>query len=187
MVAGVLTILAYVLVIGTFLDVIPGYPDIGLETSTLLSHAIAAINTATIVALSLGWVAIRRNEIERHQRAMLTAFVLIVLFLVLYLLRVGGGAMKVFDGPAMATTVYRAMLGIHILLSIVAVPLVAYVLTLGLSFSPTELMKTNHARVGRFAAASWLLSLILGVVAYLMLEHLYGWEWASVIILPIAW
>ena len=178
-VAGILTVLGYALVIGTFLDVVDVYPEIELETVTLLSHAIAVVNVITTVVLIQGWRFIRREEVEKHRRAMIAAFCLILVFLLLYLLKVGGGGTKYFDGPQAITYAYQLMLAIHIVLSVVAVPLVLYALVLGLTHTPAELYGTSHARVGRIAAASWILSLILGIVTYLMLEHLFAWTYGA--------
>ena len=72
------------------------------------------------------------------------------------------------------------MLAVHILLSILAVPVVLYAIVLGATHSPRELRtETAHARVGRIAAGSWLLSLVLGVITYLLLNHVYGWEFVA--------
>jgi putative membrane protein len=38
------------------------------------------------------------------------------------------------------------------------------------------LRETVHARVGRVAVAAWSLSLFLGIVTYVLLNHVYGWE-----------
>ena len=178
-VAAVGTIIGYVLVIGTFLDLLPIYPSITLDTSTLLSHTIAIVNALTVLCLVTGWYWIRTNRIQRHRMAMVTAFGLILLFLVLYLVRIGGGGTKQFIGPSPIHEAYLLMLAIHILLSILAVPLVLYALVLGASHTPAELRHTIHAQVGRVAAAVWILSLVLGLVTYVMLEHLYEWQYAA--------
>ena len=174
---AVVTLLAYALVIGTFLDALPIYPTIDLETSTLLSHTIAAVNAATVGSLIIGWYLIRNRRIDAHRIAMVVAIGLIMVFLVLYLLRVGGGGTKRFVGPSAITLAYLLMLAVHILLSIVAVPLVVFAVLLGLTHTPVELAETRHAQVGRVAVVTWLLSLVLGLVTYVMLEHLYGWEY----------
>ena len=181
--AAIGTLIGYVAVLGTFAGLIPIYPEIGLETSTQLSHAIAIVNAATIISLLVGWYWIRNGAIFRHRAAMGTAFSLILLFLVLYLLRVGGGGTKEFVGPTLITYAYLLMLAIHIALSILAVPLVLDALILGITHTPAELRRTSHARVGQFAAGSWLLSLVLGLVTYVMLEHLYSWEWVTAVML----
>jgi hypothetical protein len=102
----------------------------------------------------------------------------------MYLTKVGGGFEKAiviegsqflgaYAGPVRIA--YLAMLAVHVLLSVVAVPVVLYPVVLGLTHSPTELRETAHARIGRIAVVSWSLSLFLGIVTYAMLNHVYGW------------
>ena len=173
---AVLTVVGYAAVIGTLYVGLPIYPEIGESTVDLLSHAIAVINTLTIACLALGWYWIRNDEVEKHRAAMLAAFTLILVFLVLYLLKTGGGGRKDVLAGAPLRTAYLAMLAIHIVLSIAAVPLVLYAITLGVTHTPTELKQTAHAKVGRVAVASWLISLALGIVTYAMLTYFYGPE-----------
>ena len=175
-----LTVVGYGAVLGAFL--VPGFqalfPDFSRSTVDVLTHAIAAVNSLTILTLSLGWYWIRNGEVRKHAAAMITSFALILLFLGIYVPRVAGGGTKYFDGPELVGTIYLVMLGIHILLSIVAVPVVLYALLLGLTHSEHELRTTvPHATVGRIAAGSWLLSLVLGVVTYVMLNHVYGFTY----------
>jgi putative membrane protein len=176
----VLSIVGYALVVGTFLGLVPGrfFPELSLEQVNLLSDAIAAVNTINVLVIAAGWRWIRNNEVRKHAAAMITSFVLILVFLVMYLTKIGGGGTKEFVGPAFAYYPYLAMLAIHIILSIVSVPVVLYALILGLTHSENELRtETPHRRVGRIAAAAWLLSLSLGVVTYLLLNHIYSWEY----------
>ncbi|MFP8889262.1 DUF420 domain-containing protein [Natrialbaceae archaeon A-CW2] len=180
--AIVLTVVGYSLVIGTFVLDLPIYPELSNEQVNLFSSVIAVINATTTMFLAAGWYYIRAGDVEKHRYSMVTAFALILLFLVVYLVRVGGGGTKQFVGPDLVTSAYLAMLAIHILLSILAVPLVLYALLLGLTHTPAELRETAHARVGRFAAGAWLLSLILGVVTYLMLDHIYAYEFAWLVV-----
>ncbi len=175
-----LTVVGYGAVLGAFL--VPGFqalfPDLSRSTVDILTHAIAVVNTLTIITLSLGWYFIRRDEVKKHAAAMATSFGLILLFLGIYVPRVAGGGTKYFDGPELVGTVYLVMLAIHILLSILAVPVVLYALVLGLTHSEHELRtEVPHAKIGRIAAGSWLLSLVLGVVTYLMLNHVYGYTY----------
>ena len=175
-VSAALTVVGYVVVIGTLYVGLPIYPTISEGTVDLLSHAIAVVNSITIVTLAAGWYWIRNDEVDRHRLAMIAAFTLILVFLVLYLLKTGGGGRKDVLAGAPLRTAYLAMLGIHIFLSIVAVPFVLYALTLGATHTPAELRETSHATVGRLAAASWLVSLVLGIVTYVMLTYFYGPE-----------
>jgi putative membrane protein len=116
---------------------------------------------------------------------MLTAFGLILVFLVLYLWKVGGGFEKAiviesthFLGAyaGIVRPAYLLMLAIHILLSAAAVPVVLYAVLLGLTHTPSELEDTRHALVGRITVVVWSLSLALGIVTYWLLNHVYAWE-----------
>ena len=183
-VTAVLSLVGYVLVLGTFAGVVDVFPNISDATVVLLSDAIAVTNTLALTALVVGWRYIRTGEVRKHRAAMLTAFSLILVFLVMYLTKVGGGFEKeivIEYGQFLSAyaepvrIAYLAMLAIHILLSVVAVPVVIYPVVLGLTHSPAELRETNHARIGRIAVSSWSLSLFLGVVTYFMLNHVYSW------------
>lgn len=172
-----LTVVGYAVVLGAFL--VPEFqalfPELSRGTVDLLAHAIAAVNSVTIVTLSLGWYWIRTDEVRKHAAAMSTSFVLILVFLGMYVPKVAGGGTKYFVGPDPAYYAYLIMLAVHILLSIVSVPVVLYALVLGLTHTKHELRtETPHRTVGRIAAGAWLLSLVLGVVAYLLLNHVYG-------------
>jgi putative membrane protein len=195
---AVLSVVGYALVVGTFLGAFPGsvYPDLSLAEVNLLSDAIAVVNTVATLLLIAGWRWIRRGEVRKHAAAMSGAFALILVFLVMYLAKIGGGGTKEIVIAASgvpfvsATAVYYAylaMLAVHVLLSIVSVPVVLYALVLGATHTPEELRtQTPHRRVGRVAAGAWILSLSLGVVTYLLLNHVYDWRFvAAVLSVPV--
>ncbi len=177
---AVLSVVGYALVIGTFVGLVPHsvFPHLSLPEVNAVTDAIGVVNTVTTVLLVLGWYWIRRGKVRRHRAAMSSSFVLIMVFLVLYLAKIGGGGTKEIVGaPPLVTYLYLGMLAVHILLSVVAVPVVVYALVLGLTHTPEELRtQTPHKRVGRIAAASWIVSLSLGVVTYVILNHLYSWK-----------
>lgn len=184
-VVAVLTLVGYGLVVGTLYVGLPIYPDVGLATVNLLSHAIAVINTVTVGLLLWGYTQIRAGDVRRHRAAMLAAFSMILVFLVLYLLKTGGGGRKEFVGPQSAYYAYLVMLGIHIVLSALSVPLVLYNVVVGLTHSTAAIGETAHARVGRVSVAVWSVSLTLGVVAYVLLNHVYDYEFVDVfLVLP---
>ncbi|GAB3706134.1 DUF420 domain-containing protein [Halorubrum pallidum] len=171
-----LTAVGYGAVGGVFLvpDFQALFPTLTKATVDLLAHAIAAVNTITVCTLSLGWYWIRNDEVKKHAAAMTTSFALILLFLGMYLPKVAGGGTKLFVGPDPAYYAYLVMLAVHIVLSVVSVPVVLYAIVLGLTHTERELRnQTPHRRVGRIAASAWLLSLVLGVVTYLLLNHVY--------------
>lgn len=180
----VLSVVGYALVAAAFSGVVPLFPPLSDETVLLFSDAIAVVNTLALTSLLAGAAFIKRGDVRRHRAAMLTAFALICVFLVLYLWKVGGGFEKsivIEEGQFLAQyagivePLYLLMLAIHIFLSVVAVPVVLYAITLGLTHTPKELRKTSHAKYGRIAVTAWSLSLFLGVVTYWMLNHVYSW------------
>jgi putative membrane protein len=173
---AVLTVIGYVVVIGTLYGDAWIYPTISESTVGLFAHVIAVINSATVVCLAAGWYWIRNDEVEKHRKAMSAAFSLILLFLVFYLLKTGGGGRKEIVAGAPLRSLYLGMLAVHIVLSVLAVPLVLYAITLGVTHTPAQLRETAHATVGRIAVSTWLISLVLGVIAYLMLTFYYGPE-----------
>lgn len=182
-VTAVLTVVGYALVIGSFLDLVP-FPDLERGTVLLFGDLIAVVNSLALVAILAGVWFVRQGRVRRHRQAMLTAFSLIVLFLMLYVWKQAGGFTKEFVvregqvlaefGPAI-TYAYWGMLAVHVLLSIVAVPVVVHAVVLGLTHAPSELPDTIHPRVGRVAVTAWSVSLALGILTYLMLNHVYAW------------
>jgi putative membrane protein len=175
-IAALLTVVGYVVVVGTLYADLGIYPEISESTVDLLAHAISVVNAATIGCLVAGVYWIKRGEIEKHRAAMISAFGLILLFLVMYLLKTGGGGRKEIVAGAPLRSLYLGSLGVHIVLSVLAVPFVLYAITLGLTHTPAELRQTAHATVGRIAVTAWLVSLVLGLLAYGMLTFYYGPE-----------
>ncbi|WP_299267785.1 DUF420 domain-containing protein [Halorientalis sp.] len=173
---GLLTVVALALVFGAVLGVIPraALPQAPAWFLAAIPHVNAVVSVLAIAVILVGWRAIRRDEVTRHRNAMITVLVLFATFLVLYLYRVTLKGPTEFPGPATVEQfVYFPILGIHILLAIVCIPLLFYVLLLALTRPSSELPGTNHPRVGRVAATLWLVSFALGTVVYLLLYVLF--------------
>ncbi|MBS3760092.1 DUF420 domain-containing protein [Halodesulfurarchaeum sp.] len=178
-----LSLIGYAVVIGSFAGFVP-VPSLTEETTILFGDAIVVINTIALGALLSGWWFIKRGAVRKHQAAMMTSFGLILLFLVLYVWKQAGGFTKQFvisqgqflaDYATLVTYAYWALLGIHVFLSIVAVPVVLYAVLLGITHTPTELVETRHPQIGRIAVWVWSISLALGILTYVLLNHVYGW------------
>lgn len=175
-VTAALSLVGYVLVIGVFTGTISVYPGLSESEVLLFAHLIAAVNTLALSSLLAGVYFIRTGDVRKHRAAMLTAFALILVFLFLYLWKIDGGFERSLVAPAVVKIPYLVMLAVHVLLSIVSVPVVVHAVVLGLTHSPSELPGTLHPTVGRIAAAAWSLSLLLGIVTYVILNHAFGWE-----------
>ncbi|SNZ04671.1 putative membrane protein [Natronoarchaeum philippinense] len=174
--AGILSVVSLVIVFAAALQaiptaLIPRAPDAVLDAIPTLN---AVVSLAAIGTITAGVRAIRRGDVERHRKLMGTSFALFVGFLAMYLYRVTLIGPASFAGPdAIEQFVYYPVLAIHILLAIASLPPVYYALVLALTRPASALPSTNHARVGRVAAALWLISFALGIVVYLLLHVLF--------------
>lgn len=141
---------------------------------TVIPELNAVISLTAIGTIIGGWRAIRRNEVTRHRNYMIASFGLFAAFLVFYLYRVSLEGPTTFPGPAtIEQFVYFPILGIHILLAIICVPLLLYVLLLAVTRPVEDIYTSRHRSVGQIAAVLWLISFSLGVVVYAMLYVVY--------------
>ncbi|MBV0922811.1 DUF420 domain-containing protein [Halomicroarcula limicola] len=169
---GILTAVSLALVFGAVLGAIPPrvLPRAPESALAAIPHLNAAISAAAIVTIVTGIRAIRNGDVERHRRLMVAAFGLFGAFLILYLYRITLEGPTDFAGPAAVESfVYLPLLAVHILLAIVAIPMVYYTLLLAASYPVAELPATNHPKAGKLAAGLWLVSFSLGIVVYAML------------------
>lgn len=140
----------------------------------VLPHAIAVVNASALALLAAGWWFIRSGYIKFHRIAMLSALILISLFLVMYVTRVYLGGIKEFPGPeTLYYFVYLPILTIHLALSITCIQPVAYVALIGLTHRIEDIPRTRHRWVARIAVPMWILSLGLGLIVYAMLNRQY--------------
>lgn len=174
--AGLLSVVSLALVFGAALgmlpvETLPRAPDAVLAA---IPHVNVAISVAAIGVIAAGWRWVRRGAIQRHRWAMQAGFVLFGTFLALYLYKVALTGPTSFAGPSRVETyVYYPVLGVHVLLAIVCVPLLFYVLLLALTRPVSEIPLTDHPRLGRITAALWLTSFALGTVVYTLLYLVY--------------
>ncbi len=137
-------------------------------------HVNAVLSALALLTIPAGVVAIRRGRVARHRALMLASTALFAAFLVLYLYKVSVAGPAPFPGPdGVYRSVYLPVLGVHVLLAVVTVPLVIYALLLAATHPVDALPDTDHPRVGRVAASLWFVSFLLGEVVYAMLYVVY--------------
>lgn len=123
----------------------------------------AVLNALSAGALIIGFIQVRARHITRHRAAMFTAFFFSSLFLVSYI------ANHALHGeshlPVSHTTVlwygYATMLASHILLSIVALPMILITFFLSLSGRFVQ-----HRKLARWTFPIWLYVSVTGVLVY---------------------
>lgn len=130
----------------------------------------ALFNGLSAVALVVGFMLIRRGRIAAHRAAMLSAFAFSSLFLVSYITNhYLHGEMR-FPGPHNAVwTTYIVILISHILLSVLALPMVL----ITFFFALTGRFAV-HRRIARWTYPIWLYVSVTGVVVYAMLAGWHG-------------
>ena len=147
-------------------------PEIAFLVS-LLPHTIAVVNAVALTALILGFRAIKRGDVNNHKRYMIVAVIFIMAFLSMYVTRISLGGVKAFQGPEVIYLyIYLPLLTIHVVLSIISVPLVVYNTFSGLTLPIEEIALTRHPKMGRLAVIMWSVSLALGIVVYFMLNYI---------------
>lgn len=127
----------------------------------------AILNAASAALLIMGYRAIRRGNIGRHRRFMLSAFVVSGVFLVSYLvLRYHAGVTR-FVGQGWIRPVYFAILLTHTVLAAAMVPFAIATLARGLRGQ-----FDRHRRMARWTLPIWLYVSVTGVLVYWMLYRM---------------
>ena len=130
----------------------------------------ALFNGLSSIALVAGFLFIRRKQVALHRASMMSAFAFSTLFLVSYITNHYLHGEMIFPGPHNAVWItYIVILASHVLLSVVALPLVLITFFFALSrrFS-------THRKVARWTYPIWLYVSVTGVVVYAMLVGWHG-------------
>ncbi len=125
----------------------------------------ALLNGLCAIALSVGFYFIKLRDREAHRTSMLVAFAFSSAFLVSYIVNHALHGDTVFPGHGSVRTLYVSILASHVILSIVALPMV--LITFFFSLTGRFAM---HRRIARFTFPIWLYVSITGVVVFLFLK-----------------
>lgn len=131
---------------------------------TFLPALNALLNGLSASALLIGFTFIKARRIKLHRRAMLTAFLFSSLFLVSYIVNHALHGESHYPGHSLVRTIYLIILTSHVLLSVIALPLILVTLF----FSLTGRIPM-HRKVARWTFPIWLYVSITGVIVYAML------------------
>ncbi len=118
------------------------------EWVSFLPAVNATLNFMSAVCLLAGYLRIRRREITAHKRFMFAATCFSALFLVSYI-----------------TYAYLAVLASHVLLSMVALPLIFATIYFGLGSQ-----FRFHRKVARWTFPIWMYVSVTGVLVFLLLR-----------------
>ena len=139
-----------------------------MSVTAILPAVNAALNALSACLLIGGYACIRRGRRAAHQRCMLAAFLVSVLFLASYLTLRYLAGMTRFEGQGWIRPVYFTILLSHTVLAAGIVPLA--IVTMARALREEH---ARHVRVARWTLPLWLYVAITGVVIYWLLYHLY--------------
>ena len=125
----------------------------------------AVLNGLAAIALLIGYTFIRARQIERHRAAMIAAFIFSTLFLVSYIAHHALHGDVRYPLHAAFRTFYLWLLASHILLAVVALPVVLITFFFSLSGRIPQ-----HRKIARWTFPLWLYVSLSGVATYVMLR-----------------
>ena len=134
----------------------------------------AILNSCSALLLLAGYVAIKRDQKERHKRCMVSALITSTLFLTCYVIyhvgmqRVYGSAHTRFVDPAWFRPWYLALLASHLLLAIAIVPMVLMTV-----YHAIRGNFERHRKIARWTWPCWMYVSVTGVVIYLLLYRIF--------------
>jgi uncharacterized membrane protein YozB (DUF420 family) len=132
-----------------------------------VNHALALTNalltSTALVCMLSGWRAIKRRDVARHKRLMLTAAGASAAFVAVFIVRFVSYGFTKFHGGAVAHGIYMFVFFSHEPLAVVNVPLVLVALALGLMGSYAA-----HKEVAQYALPIWVYVAATGVLVYLL-------------------
>ena len=134
----------------------------------------AILHSCSALLLLAGYVAIKRDQKERHKRCMVSALITSTLFLTCYVIyhvgmqRVYGSAHTRFVDPAWFRPWYLALLASHLLLAIAIVPMVLMTV-----YHAIRGNFEKHRKIARWTWPCWMYVSVTGVVIYLLLYRIF--------------
>ena len=128
----------------------------------------AVMNAMAIVLLSAGYYFIRSGNRVMHRRCMIVTLIVSGVFLVSYLSYHAMVGYQPFAGRGLIRPVYFTLLGSHIVLAAIIVPLV-----LATVWFAARGQFDRHPRIARWTLPIWMYVSISGVVVYVLGFHVY--------------
>jgi len=128
----------------------------------------AVMNALAIVLLSTGYYFIRSGNRAMHRNCMIVTLAVSSVFLVYYLSYHAMVGYQPFAGEGLIRPVYFTLLGSHIVLAAIIVPLV-----LATVWFAARGQFERHPRIARWTLPIWLYVSVTGVVVNVLGFHVY--------------
>lgn len=136
------------------------------DRESILPALNAGLNSASALAIVVGYVAIRRRNIKVHATAMVGALLFSAAFLLCYVAYYWLHGNTQFQSQGAVRVAYFSILISHIVVSIVALPMVLTTFY----FAVTRQFH-RHPRLGRWTYPLWLYVSVTGVVVFFLVKY----------------
>jgi putative membrane protein len=143
---------------------------------SLLPTINACLNASSSIFMIAGVIFIKRNNQIAHRNSMIGAVSSSGLFLISYLVYHAMAGSTEFTGQGLVRPVYFFILITHIVLAVVALPLVLTTFYRGWkAFKPQAKKEQfiSHIKLAHVTFPIWLYVSVTGIIVYLMLYHIY--------------
>ena len=141
---------------------------INVKLPIFLPPIYATLNGLTAILLVMAVVAIKKGNINAHQKYIKTALACSALFLIMYVLYHMTSTSTKFGGEGIVKYIYFFILITHIILSIGVIPLVLTTFVRGLNRQDEK-----HKKIAKYTFPLWLYVAVTGVIVYLMIHPYY--------------
>jgi len=136
--------------------------------TTILPFISTMLIVVSAILIAIGWRLIKQKKREQHEKVMLAASILALLFFVIYSLRTVFIGNVAFAGPDHLKPLYTIFLIFHIILA--AAGGIFGVVTLIYGFRKQF---DKHKKIGPVTSVVWFFTAITGVGVYLLLYVIY--------------
>jgi putative membrane protein len=136
---------------------------------SFLPAVYSVLNAVAAIILIYAYVQIRKKKIIQHKRAMITAIIISLLFLLMYVLYHITTPDTAFCREGWIRPVYFFLLITHVILAAVSFPFILFTFVRGYTN-----MITQHRKFARKVFPVWLYVAITGPIIYLLLYPCYS-------------
>ncbi len=140
-------------------------PDRVAASSSVLPAVNALLNALSACSLIAGFIFIKRGRINIHRSFMLGALFFSALFLISYIAYHSTHGDTPFRGTGIVRPIYFFILISHILLTVIALPVILTTLFFALTGRFAA-----HRRIARITLPAWLYVSVTGVIIFFMLR-----------------
>ena len=134
---------------------------------TILPALNATLNSITAILLVYGFILIKRKDIQKHKRVMLSALAMSLLFLTSYLIYHFNVGSVPYPHHDWTRPIYFAILIPHTILATVMTPFIVIAVWRALHGDYEK-----HKKLVRWVWPVWMFVSVTGVIVYLMLYQL---------------